>query len=379
MAIKRIAVSTGGGDCAGLNAVIRAVVLTALNRYRWEVLGIEDGYEGLFSGHVRRLDYKDVRGIQRIGGTILGTSNRGNPFRYPVQIGDRVEIFDRSDELVRKLNGLGVDALIAIGGDGSLKIALELMKKGVKLVGVPKTIDNDVCGTDVTFGFDTALSVATDAIDRLQTTAESHHRVMVVEVMGRNAGWIALEAGLAGSADAILMPEIPFRYEPLFQMIEARERYGRHSSIIVVAEGATPIGGEPVYQDKLRQRLGGMGQEVANAIFAATRKETRVTVLGHLQRGGSPTAFDRLLATRFGAAAVHLIAQGQFGQMAALQGWRVTNWPIERAVETLKLVPLDSELLQTARDTGVTFGDEPCFDEKMLTQTFTQRYVTNEV
>src|SRR5512143_3072031 len=195
MAIKRIAVSTGGGDCAGLNAVIRAVVLTALNRYHWEVFGIEDGYEGLFSGHVRRLDYKDVRGIQRIGGTILGTSNRGNPFRYPVQIGDRVEIFDRSDDLVRKLNGLGVDALIVIGGDGSLKIALELMKKGVKLVGVPKTIDNDVCGTDVTFGFDTALSVATDAIDRLQTTAESHHRVMVVEVMGRNAGWIALEAG----------------------------------------------------------------------------------------------------------------------------------------------------------------------------------------
>jgi phosphofructokinase-like protein len=378
MAIKRIALSTGGGDCAGLNAVIRAVVLTALNRYRWEVLGIEDGYEGLFSGHVRRLDYKDVRGIQRIGGTILGTSNRGNPFRYPVQIGDRVEMFDRSDDLVRKLNGLGVDALIVIGGDGSLKIALELMKKGVKLVGVPKTIDNDVCGTDVTFGFDTALSVATDAIDRLQTTAESHHRVMVVEVMGRNAGWIALEAGLAGSADAILIPEIPFHYEPLFQMIEARERYGRHSSIIVVAEGAMPVGGELVYQDTLRQRLGGMGQEVANAIFQATKKETRVTVLGHLQRGGSPTAFDRLLATRFGAAAVHLLAQGQFGQMAALQGWRVTSWPIERAVEELKLVPMDSELLQTARDTGVTFGDEPCFDEQMLTQTSTQRYVTNE-
>ncbi|MBI5880174.1 MAG: 6-phosphofructokinase [Chloroflexi bacterium] len=379
MTTKRIAVSTGGGDCAGLNAVIRAVVLTAMNQYHWEVLGIEDGYEGLFTGHVRRLDYKDVRGIQRIGGTILGTSNRGNPFRYPVQIGDRVEIFDRSDDLVRKLNGLGIDALVAIGGDGSLKIALELMKKGVKLVGVPKTIDNDVCGTDVTFGFDTALSVATDAIDRLQTTAESHHRVMVVEVMGRNAGWIALEAGLAGSADAILIPEIPFHYEPLFEMVEARARYGRHSSIIVVAEGATPVGGERVYQDTSRQRLGGMGQEVANAIFAATKKETRVTVLGHLQRGGSPTAFDRLLATRFGAAAAHLIAQGQFGQMAALQGWRVVSWPIEQAVEQLKLVPPDSELLRTARDTGVTFGDESKFNEKTLSIGTTQAYLTNEV
>ncbi|MBI1800101.1 MAG: 6-phosphofructokinase [Chloroflexi bacterium] len=369
MPVKRIGISTGGGDCAGLNAVIRAVVLTALNQFQWEVIGIEDGYDGLLNDHCRRLDYKDVRGILSLGGTILGTTNRGNPFRYPTKVNDHVVMVDRSDELIQKIHSLGLDALVVIGGDGSLRIALELIAKGVKLVGVPKTIDNDIEGTDMTFGFDTALSIATDAIDRLHTTAESHHRVMIVEVMGRTAGWIALHAGLAGSAHAILIPEIPFRYEPICDMILARTKYGRRFSIIVVAEGAMPLGGEAVYRDKIANRLGGIGQVVADEIANRTGKETRVTVLGHIQRGGSPTAFDRLLATRFGAAAVHLIAREQFGQMVALQGSRLTHLPIAKAVERLKLVPVDGELAQTARDTGVVFGDEAVFDETMLDAT----------
>jgi 6-phosphofructokinase 1 len=364
--IKRIGINTGGGDCAGLNAVIRAVVLTALNYYHWEVIGIEDGYDGLLNGHCRELGYKDVRGIQSLGGTILGTTNRGNPFEYPVQVGDRIEFRDRSDEVVQKIRNLGLNALIVIGGDGSLRIANELTTKGVKLVGVPKTIDNDVCGTDMTFGFDTALSVATDAIDRLHTTAESHHRVMLVEVMGHHAGWIALHAGLAGAAHAILIPEIPFRYEPICEMIRAREAFGRPFSIVVVAEGAKPAGGKEVYLDRSARRLGGIAYTVAEALSQETGKETRVTVLGHLQRGGSPTGFDRTLATRFGAAAVHLIAQGKFGQMVALQGPRVTNWPIAEAVKELKLVPVDGELVRAARDTGVVFGDEPSYNEGIL-------------
>jgi 6-phosphofructokinase 1 len=365
--IKRIAISTGGGDCAGLNGVIRAAVLTALNEYQWEVIGIEDGYDGLFTGRYRQLTYKDVRGILPLGGTILGTTNRGNPFKYPKNVGDHVELVDRSDELIDTLRQLQIDALLAIGGDGSLRIALELMRKGVNVVGVPKTIDNDVCGTDVTFGFDTALSVATDAIDRLHTTAESHHRVMVVEVMGRSAGWIALHAGVAGAAHAILIPEIPFRHEPICEMIMARTQFGRPFSIVVVAEGAKPLGGEEVYADAATKRFGGIGYQVAEVIRRETQKETRVTVLGHIQRGGSPTAFDRLLATRFGANAVHLIAQSQFGQMVALQGWRVTHWPIELAVEQLKLVDVNGELVRTARDCGVVFGDETTmFNTSML-------------
>jgi 6-phosphofructokinase 1 len=360
--IQRIGVLTGGGDCPGLNAVIRAVVKTALTQYGWRVIGIEDGFEGLVFNHTRPLKLEDVRGLLPRGGTILGTTNRGNPFSMRVPRGDQFETRDVSDQVVANFRALELDALIVIGGDGSLKIAHELIAKGLPIVGVPKTIDNDLMGTDATFGFDTALATATDAIDKLHTTAESHHRIMLVEVMGRNAGWIALEAGIAGSADAILIPEIPFRYESLEAMIARRERTGRKFSIIVVAEGAMPVGGAEVYQSPAREgqlaRLGGIGATVALELERRTDREARTLVLGHLQRGGSPSAFDRLLATRFGAAAVHLVANRDFGKMVALHGWRVASFPIADAISKLKRVPADGELVRAARDMGIVFGDE---------------------
>jgi len=360
--VRRIAISTGGGDCPGLNAVIRAVVKTAINEYGWEVLGIEDGYDGLLGyegARVRLLTLADVQGILPRGGTILGTSSRSNPFAMSVTIGDQLHIVDRSQEAVDRLSQLGVDVLVAIGGDGSMKIANRLQALGVRLVGIPKTIDNDLQATDLTFGFDTALQTATEAIDKLHTTAESHHRVMIVEVMGRHAGWIGLEAGIAGGADAILIPEIPYELEACCEKIAERNRSGSRFSIVVVAEGAMPVGGQPHYVDTGPgggRRLGGIGPHLAQQMAMAARVETRATVLGHLQRGGAPSAFDRLLGTRFGVAAVHLIARGGFGRMVALHGQDIVDVPIEDAIASLKLVPPDGELVRVARGLGISFG-----------------------
>ena len=359
----RIALSTGGGDAPGLNAVIRAVVLSAHHR-GWRSYGILRGYDGLlnFSGVVP-LGPQEVRGITHLGGTILGTTNRGNPFRQIVtaEDGSQQEI-DRSDELVAAFHASGFDALVSIGGDGSLSIAYELWKKGVPVVCVPKTIDNDVSGTQRTFGYDTAVSTATEAIDRLHSTAESHDRVMVVELMGRYAGWIALSTGLSGSADVILLPEIPFHIEKVCDKIRAREAAGRHFSIVVAAEGARPAGGEIVLMERRApgvgsDRLGGIGGQVARAIHERTGKEVRTLVLGHLQRGGSPTTSDRLLGLRFGAAAVRAIADRAFGVMVGLNGPTITRVPLADVVGRPKNVPLDSDIICTVRDLGISLGD----------------------
>ena len=360
----RIAVLTGGGDCPGLNAVIRAVVKTAINDYGWEVLGIEDGFEGLIQpGKIHPLGMADVRGILPRGGTILGTTNRANPFVYRVEdaAGD-VKEYDVSQDVVRRLEGLGVQALIVIGGDGSLRIARELAEMGARMVGVPKTIDNDICETDVTFGFDTAVDIATEALDRLHTTAESHHRVMILEVMGRHAGWIATKAGIAGGADVILIPEIPYDIERVVDKVKTRKLRGSRFSIVVAAEGTFPAGGEPVYQsegflDGVGLRLGGIGELVAVELAGRLELEVRLTVLGHIQRGGTPTSFDRVLATRFGSEAVRLVVEDKLGYMVSLRGESIESVPIADAIRTLKRVPLDGDLVRTARSLGLCLGD----------------------
>lgn len=364
--IRRIAINTGGGDAPGLNAVIRAATIAALGR-GWEVLGIRDGYNGLLDpdsypdGGVVPLTRESVRGITHLGGTILGTTNKGNPLAFPVTRPDgTVETVDRSEEMVRKLRERSIDALIAIGGDGSLAIANTLAEKGVDVIGVPKTIDNDLEETVVTFGHDTAVSFATACIDRLHSTAEAHDRVIVVEVMGRYAGWIAVGAGVAGTADAILIPEIPYELELVAERIRQRKRAGRDFAIVVVAEGAVPRGGErSVVENEIgrAERLGGIGERVGSELAALTGKETRVVNLGHLLRGGSPTALDRLLALGFGAAAIRGLAAGFSGCMVALDPPDVRYVPLSKAVRRLKMVPLDSDLMRTARDLGIAFGD----------------------
>ncbi len=358
----RIAISTGGGDAPGLNAVIRAVVLSAYRR-GWQSYGIQRGYEGLLSFNgVVPLGPGAVRGITHLGGTILGTTNRGNPFRYVMrdEQGREYET-DRCDDLVAAFQASGFDALVSIGGDGSLQISHDLWRKGLPVVCVPKTIDNDVSGTQRSFGFDTAVSTATEAIDRLHSTAESHDRVMVVELMGRYAGWIALYSGLSGSADVILLPEIPFDMEKICEKIRSREAAGRHFSIVVVAEGARPRDGTVELMERRGvgtvDRLGGIGSKVARTIEHLTGKETRTLVLGHLQRGGSPTTYDRLLALRFGAAAVRAIADGAFGTMVGLNGPDITRVPLEQVVGRSKNVPLDSDTIVTARELGISLGD----------------------
>jgi 6-phosphofructokinase 1 len=358
---RKIAINTGGGDAPGLNAVIHSAVLAAQRR-GWEVYGIRDGYDGLLQGGadgVQALDAKMVAGITSTGGTILGTSNRGSPFECTQADGAAT---DQSEELMRRFREAGFDALIAIGGDGSLSIALELYRRhGLPVVGVPKTIDNDLLGTDVTFGFDTAVNTATDALDKVVTTAASHHRVMVVELMGRYAGWIALHAGLAGSADVVLIPEIPFDLDRVCERIRAQDARGKRYNIVVVAEGARPRGEEvpsTAPGSASRQpRLGGIGRQVALEIEARTGKETRDLVLGHLQRGGQPSALDRLLALRLGSAAVRLIESGHFGHMAGLNGQTVIPVPLEEATRTRRLVPVDSDIIETARDLGTCLGD----------------------
>ncbi|MFL7810347.1 MAG: 6-phosphofructokinase [Anaerolineae bacterium] len=361
--IQHIGVLTGGGDCPGLNAVIRAVVKCAIYEHGWQVTGIEDGFEGLIlPGKTRPLGLSDVRGILPRGGTILGTTNRSNPFAYRIRREDgRVVSRDVSGEVMQRIADLGLDGLVVIGGDGSLRIALEFLQMGAPMVGVPKTIDNDVALTDVTFGFDTALDTATEAIDKLHTTAESHHRIMIVEVMGREAGWLALDAGLAGGADVILIPEIPFRLDAVLAKIAAREREGALFSIVVISEGARPLGGERMYQDSrdplAPKRLGGIGNWLGDEIACLTEREVRTTVLGHVQRGGSPSAFDRKLATWLGSEAAGLVAKRAWGQMVALHGDRIEAVPIADAVREIKTVPLDGHRVRTALAMGLCLGE----------------------
>ena len=360
--MKRIAVLTGGGDAPGLNAVIRAVTKTAINIYGCEVLGVRDGYDGFITPRgVIPLDLAAVRGILPRGGTILGTANRGNPFARKIIRDGKEVVVDISDEVTAAITNLKLDALIVIGGDGTLRIAMELGAKGVPVVGVPKTIDNDIGGTEVTFGFDIALMIATEALDRLHTTAEAHHRAMVLELMGREAGFIALHSGVSGGADVILIPEIPFKFESIIRKIRERAEGGAHFSLLAVSEGATPLGGQPVYRrtgdEVYVPRLGGIGQEVGQYI-ETQGFETRVTVLGHVQRGGSPTAFDRWLATRYGAAAVRVAAAGGLGCMVALRNAEVIPIPLSEALAVPKRVDLNSDGVLTARGLGISFGDE---------------------
>ncbi len=357
----RIGILSGGGDAPGLNAVIRAVVRTAVFKYGWEVTGIIDGFEGLLSPtKTRQLTSWNTRGILFVGGTILGTTNRGNPFAHKTVVNGREIVEDRSSEVMNNIKEIGLDVLIVIGGDGSLKIGNGLHKLGLPVIGVPKTIDNDLMATYVTFGFQTAVDTATDALDKLHTTAESHQRVIVLEVMGRYAGWIALEAGMAGSADVILVPEIPFNMDKVAEKLRERKKAGSKSSIVIVAEGAKPSGGEMAVREKAADgyvlRFGGMGEIVGAEISKRTGFETRVTVLGHLQRGGSPCPFDRLLATRYGAAAVELIAQKKFGEMVSYQPPVITSVALEKAISSLKLVEPESELVKIAEGMGVSFG-----------------------
>jgi 6-phosphofructokinase 1 len=363
--MKKIGILTGGGDAPGLNAVIRAVVKTAQIKFGCEVLGVRDGFEGFLdpANGVFPLGPTDVRGILPRGGTILGTANRGNPFARKVLRDGKEVVEDVSAQIAANIQALDLDALIVVGGDGTLRIARELSEQGVRVVGVPKTIDNDISGTEVTFGFDTALNVAMEALDRLHTTAEAHHRAMVLELMGRDAGFIALHAGIAGGADVILIPEIPFRLEAVCEKVLERARRGSKFSILAVSEGAHLAGGGQVYaiagDEVSAARLGGIGQVVCGYLGSRCGVEARLTVLGHLQRGGSPTAFDRWLATRFGSAAVHVAAEGGFGQMVALRESRVVAIPLSEALTVPKRVDLQGDAMRTGRALGISFGDEP--------------------
>ena len=361
--IKRIGILTGGGDCPGLNAVIRAVAKTLMHDFNCEVIGVEDGFEGMVEGRMRKLSNTDVSGILATGGTILGTSNKGDPWHYPQKGADgKVSITDTSARAMAHYRDWQLDALVTVGGDGTMTISHKLAGLGANIVGVPKTIDNDLEATDVTFGHDSAVNVISTAIDILHTTASSHHRVMVIEVMGRYAGWLALSGGLAGGADVILIPEISFQWEPLCHVIHQRSHHGKRFSIVCVSEGAKCPGvGEIVkaYDQKRTdaKQLGGVGAYVASKISEATDVETRVTVLGHLQRGGSPTSCDRVLATRFGVLAARLVMAGQFDRMVALHGNRVEPVSIADAICHQKLVQPDNPLVSAARSVGTSFGD----------------------
>jgi 6-phosphofructokinase 1 len=368
MAVKRVAIMTGGGDCPGLNAVIRAAVRVGKDHYGWEILGVEDAFSGLVDLDYRSphgnlwLEVSDVRGILARGGTILGTSNRSDPFHYVVEGENGKHETDVSDTVMKNFRALDLDALISIGGDGSMRIAKQFMDKGMNIVGVPKTIDNDLGCTDQTFGFDTAVGVAMEALDRLRDTADSHDRVMLIEVMGRDAGWIALTAGIAGGADVILLPEIPYEIEVIAKVITDRRAHGVNYSLIVVAEGARPGGGgASVLEKQLGEmpRLMGAAHRLAQGLQGHVDADMRVTVLGHLQRGGSPSSFDRVLATRYGVAAAELIARGQFGKMVALRSGEIVAVDIADAIVAPKLVDPHGQIVEQARMVGVCFGDEP--------------------
>jgi len=360
---KRICVLNGGGDCPGLNAVIRAVVKSAIIRHGWEVWGSEDSFDGFIKpGKMPQLTFDSVRGILPRGGTILGTTNKGNPFRYPERDASGALVFrDYSQTVIDKFREMNFEAMILIGGDGTLTIGHKFLEAGLPVIGVPKTIDKDLLATEITFGFDTALRTATESIDMIHTTAESHDRVMIVEVMGRNAGWIALEAGVAGGADVVLIPEIPFRIDRIVEKIQERSRAGRTFTVIVVAEGAIQAGGAQVYKEKRAEQpvgvLGGIGAVVGRLVEEVTQIETRVLVLGHLQRAGSPTAFDRLLGTRFGVAAVELAAKGDFGRMVALQSGSIVSVWLKDAIAHQRTVDPSGEYVEAARSIGICFGD----------------------
>ena len=360
--IKKIGILTGGGDCPGLNVVIRGITKTALHWHDIQVIGFKDGYEGLVKNNFISLSTKDVSGILTLGGTILGTSNIADPYRYQVARGNKSVIQDLSAEAISNYKKHDLDALVTIGGDGTLSIASKLARDGLNIVAVPKTIDNDLSETEFTFGFDSAMVTATEAIDKLHSTAQSHHRVMIVEVMGRYAGWIALYSGVAGGGDVILIPEIPYDIHKVCEKLLERHRHGKRFSIVIVAEGAKPKGGtitvsRIVEKSPDKIRLGGVANRLAEAIEKTAHLETRATILGHVQRGGSPTPFDRVLATRFASEALKAVLSKKFGRMVALRGTTMVTVPIQKAIEKLKLIPLSHPLIESARGMGISFGD----------------------
>ena len=358
---RRIGILTGGGDCPGINAVIRAVAKKAILEYGTEVIGILDGYDGLIHKQHRILHYDDVSGILTLGGTILGTSNTANPYRHLVRKGDKLEFEDASQSTIANIESLNIDCLVCIGGDGTLTIAQRLFRSGVPVVGIPKTIDNDLRGTEVTFGFDSAVKTATEGIDKVHSTAQSHHRVMIVEVMGRSAGWIALHAGVAGGADVLLIPEIPYDIDLIVDKVKERNGTGKRFTILVVAEGAKPKGGDVVIQRIIKKstdpvRLGGIGFVLGSQIEEATDIETRTVVMGHLQRSGVPTAYDRVLATKLGCKAVEMIFNGRFGYMVGVVGSTLVEVPLDDVAKGQRTIPLSEPLIQAARSVGTCFG-----------------------
>jgi len=359
---KRIAMLTGGGDCPGINAVIRAVAKKAMLEKEMEVIGIEDGYHGIVNNLHRTLNYNDVSGILTLGGTILGTSKTANPYRYAIKKIDRLEFKDLSKIAIKNLKDLNLECLVCIGGDGTLGIAYRLFKDGIPIVGVPKTIDNDLRGTDITFGFDSAVSIATGGIDRIHTTAESLHRIMIVEVMGHTAGWIALYSGVAGGGDIILIPEIPYDIHRIAEKVKERNKKGKRFSIVVIAEGAKPKGGDIAIQRIVEEspdpvRLGGIGFVLGKHIEKATGLETRTVVMGHLLRGGTPTPFDRILATNLGTKAVDLVQDKKFGYMVGIKENSFVAVPLKDVAKGPKLIPLNHPLIKAARSLGTCFGD----------------------
>ena len=358
---KKIGILTGGGDCPGLNAVIRAVTKSAIENHGWEVFGIEDGYAGLIEKRGHELTQAQVSGILTLGGTILGTSNRADPFRVPVAKGKKIVFEDHSDQAIEHFRQWGLDVLVAVGGDGTLSISNQLCKKGVPVVGIPKTIDNDLSGTDYTFGFHTAVSICTEAIDRLHTTAAAHHRVMILEVMGRNAGWIALHSGSAGGADIILIPEVPYSMVAVCKAVKKRAQHGKKFSLIVAAEGAKEKGGHVIQKksdlkNPYPVKLGGVGRYLEEQLEKLTGLETRSATLGHIQRGGSPVPEDRNLGTLFGTHAVELIHQQKWAHMVCVQGSAIKSIPIEQAVSKLKTVTPDNPIVVASEAIGISFG-----------------------
>jgi 6-phosphofructokinase 1 len=359
---KRIAILTGGGDCPGINTVIRAVAKKAIIEYGMEVMGIEDGYHGIVNNRYRKLEYNDVSGILTLGGTILGTSKTANPYRYAIKQGNRLRFKDMSETAIRNIKNLDLACLVCIGGDGTLGIAHKLFKNGIPIIGVPKTIDNDLIGTDITFGFDSAVWIATEGIDRIHTTAESLHRIMMIEVMGHKVGWIALYSGVAGGGDIILIPEIPYDVNLIAEKVMERNKKGKRFSIVVVAEGAKPKGGDIVIQRIVKEssdpiRLGGISFVLGRQIEKMTGLETRIVVMGHLQRGGSPTPFDRILATQLGTKVVEMIEEKAFGNMVGIRKNSLIKVPLKEVAKGYKKVPLNHPLIKAARSVGTCFGD----------------------
>ena len=360
---KRIGILSGGGDCPGINAVIRAVARKAMLEDDAEIVGIEDGYEGLVNNKCRKLELSDLSGILTLGGTILGASKKANPYRYALKQGAKLIFKDLSRRALDNFERMHLDCLVAIGGDGTLGIGYKLFRDGVPIIGVPKTIDNDIMGTEITFGFDSAVWIATEGIDRLHTTAQSHHRVMIVEVMGHNAGWIALHSGIAGGGDIILIPEIPYNLDYIAEKVRERHRRGKKFSIIVVAEGAKPKGGDVVIQRIVKEssdpiRLGGIGFVLGQKIEEMTGVETRTVVMGHLQRGGTPTPFDRVLATQLGTKAVDMMRSREFGYMVGIQKCKFVKVSLKEVSKGSRKIPLDHPLIRSAKSLDTSFGDK---------------------